>query len=103
MTAMNLTVLVYPCPNYFPSQFDHALRKDVSLYTLSENSYFCSLDGSVVEIKWEERKMLEFIFKIITKIYKNSEYTEIWASFSRDHEHPMNGMICFDWKLYPLL
>lgn len=45
------------------------------------------------------KKNAEFIFKIINKKYtKNSEYTEIWASFSRDHEHPMNGTICFDWN-----
>ena len=43
------------------------------------------------------KKNAEFMFKIINKKYtKNSEYTEIWAYFSRDHERPMNGTICFD-------
>lgn len=42
------------------------------------------------------KKNAEFIFKIINKKYtKNSE---IWASFSRDHECPINGTICFDWN-----
>lgn len=37
------------------------------------------------------------MFKIaIEKYSRNSEYTETWASFSTDHECPVNGIICFN-------
>lgn len=48
------------------------------------------------EGKMRRKKCAEFMFKTETeKDTYNSEYTEMGASFSRDHERPMTGIICF--------
>lgn len=67
-----------------------------SFYTLLEKPVFLSLMGdSGGEMR--RKKWVEFILKIeIEKFTKNSEYTETWASFNKDHECPRNGIICFN-------
>lgn len=46
------------------------------------------------EHKMGRKKYVMFTFKI--KIQKYNKLQEMWASFSRDHEHPMNAIICFN-------
>lgn len=69
-----------------------------SFYMLLEKPIFLSLMGGTGG-EMRRKKSVEFMFKIEMEKYTKKLlrcHTEMWASFGRDHECPMNGIICFD-------
>lgn len=61
-----------------------------------EKPVFLTLEGGSGD-EIGRKTGVEFMSKVdIEKHTTNSEYTEMWMAFSRDHECPTDEIICFN-------